>query len=121
MTTSSKVIIGKKEEDLARFCASLANTTRIAILQTLACRNNCEGNIYEVAGLSKFTVGMNLKYLKRYGLIKGSLSSKNISYCIDFEKLDEFKNAFDEFYNKVTVNKQIINSENVPCTSVKII
>lgn len=60
---------------------------------------------------------MNLKYLKRYGLIKGSLTSKNISYCLDYEKFDEFKALFDEFYIIVTKNKSKINAENVPCTN----
>lgn len=116
---SQPIIKNKKLVTLAKFAASISNPTRIAIIETLAFHNNCEGNINEVAGLTKFTVGLNLKYLKKYGLIKGSLTSKNISYCLDFEKLEEFKNAFDEFYNKVTVNKKIINHKNVPCTSFK--
>ena len=115
MVNNSKAIVNKRQEDLARFCASIGNHTRIAILETLACKDSCEATIKEVAGLSKFTVGMNLKYLKKYGLVKGSFTSKNISYCIDYEKLEEFKNLFDTFYNKVTENKLKLDAEKVSC------
>src|ERR1700761_2444380 len=115
MTNQSKTIVNQSQEELARFCAAIGNHTRIAILETLACHESCESDIREVAGLSRFTVGVNLKYLKKYGLIKGSFTSKNISYCIDHEQLDHFKNLFDTFYNKVTENKQKINSVAVCC------
>lgn len=117
--TSNKITIDKRQEHLARFCASISNPTRIAILETLACKNTCEASINEIAGLSKFTVGMNLKYLKKYGLVKGSFTSKNTSYCLDYERLEEFKNLFDTFYNKVMENKPAMSSENVSCTNKK--
>ena len=117
MTNGSKAIVNPKQEELARFCASIGNHTRIAIIETLACKDNCEATIKEVAGLSKFTVGMNLKYLKKYGLVRGSLTSKNISYCLNYEKLEEFKVLFDEFYNKVTKNKLKTPNENVSCSN----
>lgn len=108
----------KRSEDFARFCASISNHRRIKILEALACKNGCESKIDEVAGLSKFTVAINLKYLKKFGLIKGSFTSKNTSYCIDYQKLEEFKSLFDAFYNDLVTNKPRTNSE-MPCINKK--
>lgn len=119
MSSHNRIIVGKHEEELARFFASLSNTTRIAILEKLACRDNCENNINEIGGLSRFTIGMNIKYLKKHGLIKGSLTSKNISYCLNYNRLDEFKTLFDEFYNKVTQNRTKLNNGDISCTNKK--
>lgn len=112
-------IVNKSKGNLARFCASLSNDTRITILETLARRNSCEASIKEIAGLSKFTVEMNLKYLKKYGLVKGSFKSKNTSYCIDYERLEELKDLFDAFYNKLVENRPKTNSETVSCINKK--
>ena len=119
MTDAAKLIPDRKHDKLAKFFAYFSNTTRLAIVDKMACSNNCEQDIYEVDGLSRFTVGMNLKYLKKYNLIKGSLTSKNISYCLNYEKLEEFKTLFDEFYSKVTENKYKVNAENVICSNPK--
>lgn len=119
MENAANITPNRKLEELAKFFASFSNTTRLAIVDKMACRDNCEQNIYEVGGLSRFTVGMNLKYLKKYDIIKGSLSSKNISYCLNYEKLEEFKTLFDEFYNKITENKPKLNSEKLSCTNKK--
>ena len=119
MVNGGKTLGSVNHEQIAKFCASLANTSRLAILETLGRTENCAGDINEVAGLSRFTVGMNLKYLKKYGLIKGSLTSKNISYCLDYEKLEELKNLFDQFYNRITENKPKAENGNVSCTNKK--
>lgn len=107
------------EQELAGFFASLSNTTRIAILERLACRDYCENHINEIGGLSRFTIAMNIKYLKKHGLIKGSLTTKNISYCLNYKRLDEFKTLFDEFYNKVTQNRTKLDSSDISCTNKK--
>ena len=119
MENTAKINPYRKHEELAKFFASFSNTTRLAIVDKMACPNNCEQDIYEVGGQSCFTVGMNLKYLKKYDIIKGSLSSKNISYCLNYEKLEGFENLFDEFYNKVTENKPKLNLEKLSCTNKK--
>lgn len=116
---SRTAIYNNRQKTLSRFCASMANPTRIAILETLAVQENCNTDIIEIPGLSKFTVQQNLKYLKKFDLINGGLDSKKISYCIDYKKLKEFKNLFDEFYNKVIESKAEVNPENIPCNALK--
>lgn len=119
MINGSKIVVKVKHDQIAKFCASLSNTSRLAILETLACSGSCAGDINGIAGLSRFTVGMNLKYLKKFGLVKGSLTSKNISYCLDYEKLEEMKKKFDEFYKNITENKPKQEYANGSCAKKK--
>ncbi|MCE3227157.1 MAG: ArsR family transcriptional regulator [Bacteroidetes bacterium] len=107
------------QEKLSQYAATISNPGKIAIMQQIACRESCESEINEIAGLSRFTVGMNLKYLKKYGLIKGNLTSRNISYCIDYSKLEEFKSLFDQFYNMVMENKDKLNGDKISCNKGK--
>lgn len=106
----------KRQEQLAKFFVSLGNRTRIAIVENLACRDQCvKDNILNVSGFARFTVGQNLKDLKKQGLVTGSFSSKNLSYCLDYQKIEEFKILFDGFYEKLMKNKENVNPQNEPC------
>lgn len=116
---SKKEIHSDNHKELSRFCASLGNPSRIAILETLTNRVNCNTDIIEIQGLSKFTVQQNLKYLKKFGLINGGVNARKISYCIDYEKVEEFKTMFDDFYNKIMAHKAQVNPENVPCLTTE--
>jgi DNA-binding transcriptional ArsR family regulator len=101
---------------LAKLCATLSNPTRIAILEKLACGDQCvKGEFLNIEGLSRFTVGQNLKELKKHGLIKGTLSSRSITYCLDYEKLEAFKSLFDDLYSTLIKNKERVNPTNSSC------
>lgn len=101
---------------LSRFSAALGNPTRIAILDSLASHEHCvKGDFLEIPGISRFTVGQNLKELKKYGLVNGSFTSKKITYCLDYDKLEEFKLLFDNFYNSLVKNRNSVNPENEIC------
>lgn len=114
----SKAITNNRQEQLSRLCAAMGNPNRIVLMETLASQGQCVKNDFlEIDGLSKFTVGMNLKYLKKFGLINGTFTSKNLSYCIDYKKLEEFKELFDTFYNSMMSNKEKVNPENVNCNA----
>lgn len=116
----NKVIANNRQEELSRFCAAMGNPNRIVIMETLASQGNCvKDDFLEIEGLSKFTVGLNLKYLKKFGLINGSFTSRNLSYCIDYKKLEEFKQLFDGFYNTLMVNKEKVNPQNTICSNTK--
>lgn len=116
----SKTITNNRQDDLSRFCAAMGNPNRIAILETLASQGNCvNGDFHEIKGLSKFTVGLNLKYLKKFGLINGSFTSRNLSYCIDYKQLEDFKQLFDGFYNTLMANKDKVNPQNTTCSNTK--
>jgi len=117
----SKAITNTSQEELSRFCAAVSNPNRVVILESLACQGNCvKDDFLEIEGLSKFTVGMNLKYLKKFGLINGSFTTRNLCYCIDYKKLEEFKELFDDFYNTLVSNKEKVNPKNEICTNPKV-
>lgn len=91
----------------------LSNPTRISLLEKLACEGSCvKDDFIDIDGLSKFTVGMNLKYLKKFEIINGNLSSKNLSYC---KKVDELKKMFDEFYERINKDRGNIDANNGNC------
>ena len=97
---------------LARYCASLANPRRASLIEAIASNPNCIRNTYvEVDGLNKFAVGMNLKYLKKFGIVNGVLTTKHLEYCLNYEGIEEFKLLFDDFYNKVIAHKNKVNQE----------
>lgn len=117
----NKAIATNRQEELSRFCAAMGNPNRIVILETLACQGNCvKDDFLEIEGLSKYTVGMNLKYLKKFGLINGTFTTRNLSYCIDYKKLEEFKELFDDFCTTLISTKEKVNPENQTCTNPKV-
>jgi len=100
------------QKELSRFCALLSNPTRIAIIEKLSCEDSCNvGDFVEIEGLSKFAVGMNLKYLKKYKMVTGDLSSKKMHYCLDFNEIERFKQLFDEFYTRISEHKNTNSKE----------
>lgn len=101
---------------LSRYCGTFSNATRLAILEKLAANEHCmKGDFMEIPGISRFTVGQNLKDLRKYGLVNGTFTSKNITYCLNYEKLEEFKQLFDNLYTTLIKNKSSVNPNNVDC------
>lgn len=100
---------------LARYCATLSNPTRVAILEAVAAQTQCVEEFIEMQGLARFTVVQNLKELKKYKIINGTFSSSNTTYCIDYERLEEFKILFDDLYLQLTKNKNTVNPTNKLC------
>lgn len=116
MNNTDKLVTSNRLMNLARFFGALSNPSRIALLEKLACNNACiKDDFIEFDGMSKFTVGMNLKYLKKHGLINGNLSSKKLSYCLNYQKLDELKQQFDDFYNRLNQNRGNDEASNGNC------
>lgn len=86
----------KDEITLSDFARTLGHPARIAILKTLAEREECIcGEIVEVLPLAQSTVSQHLKELKNMGLIQGTLNGPKSCYCIDWNKLEEFVNGFN--------------------------
>ncbi|MBL7921646.1 MAG: helix-turn-helix transcriptional regulator [Bacteroidia bacterium] len=116
MKDESRPITNNRHSDLARLCGALSNPSRIALLEKLACDGTCIKNDFiDLEGMSKFTVGMNLKYLKKFELVNGNLSSKKLSYCLNYQKLDELKKQFDEFYERINRNRGNIDANKGNC------
>lgn len=108
----------KELVDFSKLCAALSNTTRIAILEQIANSESCiTGDFAEMGEVSKFTVGQNVKQLAKLGLVNGSFTKKTMSYCINYEKLEEWKNELDELFNSWIKNKDKVNPTNALCSN----
>jgi predicted transcriptional regulator len=104
--------INKKGEFLAEeitlsdFARTLGHPARIAILKTLAERNECIcGEIVEVLPLAQSTVSQHLKELKKIGLIQGTLNGPKSCYCVDWNNLETYMNQFDELAHNLLSKK----------------
>jgi len=79
-------------DDLASLCKALGHPARLRILQILLERGTCIcGEIVEVMPLSQSTVSEHLRILKQAGLIKGEVEGPRVCYCVDPERLRQFK------------------------------
>jgi DNA-binding transcriptional ArsR family regulator len=97
-----KSIEYKKDEILlARYAKALGHPARIAILNFLASSNACFcGEIVDELPIAQATVSQHLKELKDSGLIRGSIESPKVKYCIDPENWKKAKKLFDGFLKK---------------------
>ncbi len=107
-----KMAINKKGEflsdeiTLSDFARTLGHPARIAILKTLAEREECIcGEIVEVLPLAQSTVSQHLKELKNMGLIQGTLNGPKSCYCIDWDKLQEFVTGFNKLAEDLLARK----------------
>ncbi|HLF19371.1 MAG TPA: metalloregulator ArsR/SmtB family transcription factor [Bacteroidota bacterium] len=101
MPTTKTLLFRAKDRKLAAIARALAHPARIAILKTLARRDECIcGEIVDVLPLAQATVSQHLKELKSLGLIKGQVDGPRSCYCIDRDALneiaDDFKSLFSE-------------------------
>jgi predicted transcriptional regulator len=94
---------------LSDFARSLGHPARIAILKTLAEREECIcGEIVEVLPLAQSTVSQHLKELKNMGLIQGTLNGPKSCYCINWEKFEEYVNEFNQMANDILKHKPAV-------------
>lgn len=91
---------------LSDFARTLGHPARIAILKTLAEREECIcGEIVEVLPLAQSTVSQHLKELKNIGLIQGTLNGPKSCYCINWEKLEQYMTDFNNMANDLLALK----------------
>lgn len=93
---------------LSDFARTLGHPARIAILKTLAEREECIcGEIVEVIPLAQSTVSQHLKELKNMGLIQGTLNGPKSCYCINWDKLEQYMNDFNTMSNELFALKPV--------------
>ena len=89
-----------EQQELAKVAKLFSNPARIAIVQILAEKKEIRtGNISDFLPLNRTTVSQHLQELNEMGVIKGTIDGKMIHYCLNMEKLNEMKNAFDKFFD----------------------
>jgi hypothetical protein len=84
--------------EISRFCACLANPTILHILEELAKQGlSHKEHFLHVEGISSFTVNINLRYLRKFDFVEGSLSPDS-PYTVNYKKLESTKKLLDKFY-----------------------
>ncbi len=77
---------------LSKLAWAVAHPARVRIVRLLIGRTSCVcGEIVEEITLAQSTVSQHLKILKESGLIQGEVDGPRVCYCINREKLTEFK------------------------------
>ncbi len=102
MPATKRDLFKPKDIKLAALARALSHPARIAILRTLAKRNECIcGEIVEVIPLAQATVSQHLKELKSVGLIKGEVDGPRSCYCINTDVLKESSGALEELFSSL--------------------
>lgn len=92
----------KKEIDIADYAKALAHPARVAILMTLAKKNECIcGDLVLDLPLAQSTVSQHLKALKDLGLIQGEVDGPRSRYCINWKVFEKFQKAHSEWSEKL--------------------
>jgi DNA-binding transcriptional ArsR family regulator len=107
MAIHKKESFTRREQDLAEFAKALAHPARIAILKTLAEKNECIcGEIVDILPLAQSTVSQHLKELKNAGLIDGTVDGPRSCYCINWKAFEKFMNEFSVLFNNLKVKNE---------------
>jgi len=89
-----------EQQRLAEFSRVLSHPARIAIIQLLSVKKEIKtGNISDFLPLCRTTVSQHLKELRNAGIIEGSIDGHKIHYCLNMDKLNEMKSAFNLLFN----------------------
>ena len=101
MAVNKRSEFDAKEIELADLAKAISHPARIAILKTLAQKNECIcGEIVEVLPLAQSTVSQHLRELVNAGLIKGTIDGPKSCYCINWEVFEKFDKTFSQFFTK---------------------
>lgn len=92
MALAKKEDFGSKDISVAAFAKALSHPARIAILSTLAKKQECIcGDLVLELPLAQSTVSQHLKALKELGLIKGIIDGPRSRYCIDWKVFERYQ------------------------------
>lgn len=90
MGITKTIGFSEKIVEMADILKVLGHPARLSIMEYLANSPSCICNdIVEELPLSQPTISRHLSELKRVGLIQGTISGKNICYCINPQKWNE--------------------------------
>ncbi|NLR92018.1 MULTISPECIES: ArsR/SmtB family transcription factor [Flammeovirga] len=73
----------------------LGHPARLSIMMHLANSPQCiNSDLVDELPLAQSTISRHLSELKRVGLVRGTISGNNISYCVDEETWEKVKSFF---------------------------
>lgn len=79
-------------DEVALLCKALAHPARVQLLRYLAAYGACYfGSLADVLPLAPSTISQHVTILKQAGLILGSSDEQRVCYCVNPERLEQFK------------------------------
>jgi DNA-binding transcriptional ArsR family regulator len=96
-----------KKNEIAAFAKALSHPARVAILATLAEKQECIcGELVLDLPLAQSTVSQHLKALKDIGLIKGTIDGPRSKYCIDWKVFERHQNLMNQWTQRLLKHKK---------------
>jgi ArsR family transcriptional regulator len=84
-------------DDLAHLCKALSHPARVQLLRHLIDHGECYfGNLADVLPLAPSTISKHVSILKEAGLIEGSSDVQRVCYCVNKERLAQFKSVLGQ-------------------------
>jgi ArsR family transcriptional regulator len=78
--------------ELALMCKALAHPARIELLNYLSAYGACYfGSLADILPLAASTISQHVSVLKQAGFIVGSSDEQRVCYCVNVDRLDQFK------------------------------
>ncbi len=104
MAYSKTGLFSEEFQKSSELFKALGHPARLAILKYLAEAQTCiTGDIADELPLSRTTVNQHLKELKDAGLITGTTEGVKTCYCLNLEKIREFKEMADSFLSEINI------------------
>lgn len=101
MGASKTDLFTAEQNELAVLAKALGHPARIAILQHLINAKECiNSDLVNELGLAQATISQHLSELKQIGLIRGTVEGVSVCYCIDNNKWDAIKEAFNSLFDQ---------------------
>ena len=92
---------------MADMLKALGHPARLSIMQYLADSPSCICNdLVDELPLAQPTISRHLSELKRVGLIQGTISGKNICYCINPEKLQAINDLLGNLSKQLSCSEE---------------
>ena len=101
MTNNKSNEFSNYQQYLAEYCRVLSHPARIAIIELLAKKKEIKtGSISDFLPISRPSVSLHLKELKKVGIIQGTIDGLKIHYCLDTKKLKEIQKKLNKLLDK---------------------
>jgi len=104
MAYSKTELFSSDLQSLAGLYKALSHPARLAILKYLSDAKVCiTGDIADELPLSRTTVNQHLRELKDAGLIKGTIEGVKTCYCLEPQRVNEFKKLSGTFIDAINI------------------
>lgn len=97
-----KEVIMEVFKDEIKMLKTIADSTRIQILDVLSCKEMCACEILELLTISQSTLSHHMKVLIDSGLVKSRKEATWMHYSVNYDKVNELHC----FIDKITKEKQ---------------